>query len=114
VHVEAAAVQLVPSLDPGLGSASSSGGGGGGGTALGSSSSPAEVLFEVLVAALASIRDALSGARGGGGGGGGGAEAHALQMAGVARMLLSKLQEQVRTRMWYERSARRTRSGRSR
>ena len=59
-----------------------------------SGTAPAEVLLEVLMTTLESTRRMLS--RGGTGGGTGGtSEALALQMAGVARMLLSKLQEQV-------------------
>lgn len=78
--------QLADVLQP-LGGAS----GGTGGTA------PAEVLLEVLMATLESTRRMLSRSSGGatGGTGGGTAEAVTLQMAGVARMLLSKLQEQV-------------------
>ena len=59
-----------------------------------SGTAPAEVLLEVLMATLESTRRMLS--RGGTGGSTcGTAEAVTLQMAGVARMLLSKLQEQV-------------------
>ena len=75
-------LSAVPTASP----SSFAGGGRGGG-------SPADALYEVLVATLESIRRILS-ARGIGGGGG--VEALVLQMAGVARMLLSKLQEQVR------------------
>ena len=59
---------------------------------------PPEALYEVLSATLEALRRSLSRVGIAGSGAGGAAEAMVLQYAGVARMLLSKLQEQVRGR----------------